>query len=55
MPEVPCHRVVASDGRLHGFGSGLDIKREMLESEGVAVTGDGSRMRIELDAYRFDP
>lgn len=55
MPHVPCHRVVASDGRLHGFGSGLDIKREMLQAEGVTVSGEGSRMRLDLDSceYRF--
>ena len=32
---VPCHRVLASDGSLHGYGGGLDIKRKLLELEGV--------------------
>jgi len=32
---VPCHRVVGHDGRLVGFGGGLDLKRRMLELEGV--------------------
>jgi alkylated DNA nucleotide flippase Atl1 len=41
-PEVPCHRVVASDGSLHGFGgktSGkkLQDKEMMLRKEGVRV------------------
>jgi methylated-DNA-[protein]-cysteine S-methyltransferase len=31
---VPCHRVVASDG-LGGFGGGLELKRMLLELEGV--------------------
>ena len=31
---VPCHRVVAADG-LGGFGGGLDLKRRLLELEGV--------------------
>ena len=31
---VPCHRVVASDG-LGGFGGGLELKRRLLELEGV--------------------
>jgi O-6-methylguanine DNA methyltransferase len=35
---VPCHRVVASDGTLCGYGGGLDIKRKLLELEG-AVSG----------------
>ncbi len=32
---VPCHRVVASNGGLGGFGLGLEIKRALLEREGV--------------------
>ena len=30
---IPCHRVVASDGGLGGFGGGLDMKRRMLGAE----------------------
>ena len=30
---IPCHRVVGSDGRLCGFGGGLDLKRHLLELE----------------------
>ena len=33
---VPCHRVVASDGSLHGFGRGatqLDLKQRLIELE----------------------
>jgi AraC family transcriptional regulator of adaptative response/methylated-DNA-[protein]-cysteine methyltransferase len=30
---VPCHRVVASDGRLAGYGGGLWRKRRLLEIE----------------------
>ncbi|MEU8530766.1 MULTISPECIES: methylated-DNA--[protein]-cysteine S-methyltransferase [Streptomyces] len=32
---VPCHRVVASDGTLGGFGGGLETKRQLLALEGV--------------------
>ena len=32
---VPCHRVVASGGRLGGFSGGLDWKRRLLAREGV--------------------
>lgn len=32
---VPCHRVVASDGSLGGFSSGLEWKRRLLALEGV--------------------
>ena len=36
---VPCHRVLAADGSLHGFSApgGLDTKRRMLEIEGAAA------------------
>ena len=32
---VPCHRVLNSDGKLGGYGGGLDIKRKLLELEGA--------------------
>jgi O-6-methylguanine DNA methyltransferase len=35
---VPCHRVIASDGTLCGYGGGLEVKRRLLELEG-ALTG----------------
>jgi methylated-DNA-[protein]-cysteine S-methyltransferase len=35
---VPCHRVIAANGTLCGYGGGLDIKRQLLELEG-ALTG----------------
>jgi len=34
---VPCHRVVASGGRLGGFSGGLDWKRRLLAREGVSL------------------
>ena len=30
---VPCHRVVASDGSLGGYGGGLEAKRTLLALE----------------------
>ncbi len=34
---IPCHRVIGSDGGLHGFGGGLDLKRWLLRHEGVEI------------------
>jgi methylated-DNA-[protein]-cysteine S-methyltransferase len=37
---VPCHRVVAGDGSIGGYGGGpdaLEVKRDLLALEGVAV------------------
>lgn len=39
-PQVPCHRVVGSTGKLTGFAGGLDKKAELLRAEGVMVRND---------------
>jgi methylated-DNA-[protein]-cysteine S-methyltransferase len=36
--EVPCHRVVMSDGKVGGYAYGTTRKRELLEKEGVSFT-----------------
>ena len=30
---LPCHRVIGSDGSLHGYGGGLDVKAALLDLE----------------------
>lgn len=37
---VPCHRVIASDRGLHGFGLGLSLKRRLLQFEGVQLESE---------------
>jgi len=37
---IPCHRVVRAEGRLGGFGAGLEWKRWLLRHEGWRVKGD---------------
>ena len=32
---VPCHRVIGSDGGLHGYGAGLPMKEALLRAEGA--------------------
>jgi AraC family transcriptional regulator of adaptative response/methylated-DNA-[protein]-cysteine methyltransferase len=39
---VPCHRVLASDGSLHGYAYGLARKRQLLDAERGAVEGAGT-------------
>jgi len=34
---IPCHRVIASDGTLHGYAGGLDRKRFLLDLEANAL------------------
>lgn len=54
-PEVPCHRVVASDGSLCGFnghrtGENIDRKTAMLINEGVPVSAGKV---VDLAHYHF--
>jgi O-6-methylguanine DNA methyltransferase len=49
---IPCHRVIAADGRLGGFGGNLQLKRELLRAEGIAVTA--SRIK-NFAARRWKP
>ncbi|MEX0654031.1 MAG: MGMT family protein [Phycisphaeraceae bacterium] len=51
-PDVPCHRVVGSDGRLTGFAGGLPKKQRMLADEGVAVAA--GRVDLARFGWRFD-
>jgi methylated-DNA-[protein]-cysteine S-methyltransferase len=45
---VPCHRVVGSDGGLHGYGGGLSTKLWLLEHEGSpAAQAQALRRRAE--------
>jgi AraC family transcriptional regulator of adaptative response/methylated-DNA-[protein]-cysteine methyltransferase len=37
---IPCHRVIAADGTLHGYGGGLPRKRWLLDHE-TANSGSG--------------
>lgn len=34
---VPCHRVIAADGSIGGFSSGLAIKRQLLDIERIKL------------------
>jgi methylated-DNA-[protein]-cysteine S-methyltransferase len=47
---IPCHRAVRSDGRLGGFRGGLEMKRALLELDGVEITPAG---RVCTDQVYF--
>jgi O-6-methylguanine DNA methyltransferase len=34
---IPCHRIIASDGSLGGYGGGLPLKRKLLTLEGAML------------------
>ena len=39
---VPCHRVLAANNKLGGFGGGLDWKRSLLERERISFDEAGT-------------
>ena len=49
---VPCHRVVASSGHLHGFAHGLKAKAMLLRKEGVEVKNN-KIIDFEKVLFRF--
>jgi len=52
-PQIPCHRVIRSDGSIGNFRGGaegaVDVKADMLRREGVAVQGN----KVDLKKYRY--
>jgi len=49
---VPCHRVVASNGHLHGFAHGLKAKARLLRKEGIKIKNNKIR-DFENVLYEF--
>jgi methylated-DNA-[protein]-cysteine S-methyltransferase len=50
---IPCHRVVAADGSLHGFGGGLSRKAALLRIEGIEVDGVRPSSRVHPEVLRL--
>ncbi|MBC7081477.1 MAG: endonuclease V [Thermoplasmatales archaeon] len=48
--NVPCYRVIQSDGSIGGYAHGIEKKIEMLRRDGIEIK-DG---KIELEKYLFD-
>lgn len=52
VPRTPCHRVVASDGKLTGYSAagGIAQKKKMLLSEGVCFKNN--RVDLSLSQWK---
>ena len=48
-PEVPCHRVIKSNGEVGGFASGVKKKIRLLKKEGIEI----KRGKIDLKKYLY--
>jgi len=48
--QVPCHRVVKSNGEVGGFSSGTKNKTKLLKKEGIKI----ENKRIDLEKYNFN-
>ena len=51
LKSIPCHRVVGTDGKMHGYsaGRGVATKIKMLKAEGVLFAGS----RVQLNHFAW--
>jgi len=49
-PQVPCHRVIKSNGEVGGFASGSQKKIALLEKEGITI----KNKRLSLAKYLYE-
>ena len=51
-PAVPCHRVVGHNGQLIGFAQGLEVKKSLLNKEGIAINNQGGIINFKTVFYQ---
>ncbi len=50
--DVPCYRVVNSDGTIGGYSKGIEAKVKMLKKDGIEIV-DGKIKKFEKRLYHF--
>lgn len=53
IPNVPCHRVVNTSGKLGGYAFGVDKKVDLLRSEGLQIE-NGKVADFQDNLYLFE-
>jgi alkylated DNA nucleotide flippase Atl1 len=51
-PEIPCHRVIRSDGKIGGFNKGIKRKVSLLKKEGVVIK-DRTKSTLSKEKVRI--
>ncbi len=51
-PEIPCHRVINSDGHLGGFSKGIKRKIYLLQREGIKIN-NGKVVYFNKNLYKL--
>jgi len=54
-PDVPCHRVVLSSGKIGNYTHPLGVKRkiELLKAEGINIDKSGNVLDFKNKIYKF--
>jgi len=47
LVEIPCHRIIMSDGKIGGYRGGVRRKIELLKAEGVEIKGG----KVDLERF----
>jgi len=51
-PEVPCHRVINSNGNIGGFASGKKNKIKLLKKEGIEIQNNKLALKKYLHKFK---